>query len=180
MIMSTKKPEEPRDLLLEASLALSVLCSEAKEIGLDKETRVLCDLIDLLQSASHMEATNAYGLRCQFCGHIMVDTLADRPSLLRLLHLIQTHTCPKMRKEHSMTAATRARSALDAACEALSQECSDPARVWTLVDTTLRYVHEVVRDERDRFVASPGNDPDTAAALGRVVDLTEPERLRRG
>jgi hypothetical protein len=85
-----------RDYVLEASVALSTLSADASTTGRGKEVEVLCDLLDLLHCAEHVSATHAYGFTCRLCGALEVDEDPGEPSLLRLLHLIQRHSCRQL------------------------------------------------------------------------------------
>lgn len=166
--------DETRDIVLEASLALSAVAPAATERGLGKPVNVLADLLELLTVARCMKATGPHGLVCTLCqGSIDGDDGDTEPNLLKQIYLMQTHTC---RKSEEPTSVDRARTALDAACEALVDECHNSTPVWTVVDATLRLVHEVVKEERDKVSKTYEN----TAALDRVVELTEPGRLRRG
>lgn len=181
--MSTddESPEQ-RDILTEAALALSAISYTAAKRDLTVQVDVLSDLLELLQSARCMEATGPYGLVCTLChANVVGDDGDTEPNLLKQIYLIQQHTCAPSRP---LTEVDRARAALDTATGALTDECRNATPVWTVVDATLRLVHEVVKAERDRVAKAHGNiDPDMHAdwdALDRVVELTEPERIRRG
>jgi hypothetical protein len=97
---------EPRDIVLEASLALSTISNtiadKGAQAGLRKEVDVLCDLLELLQTAGHAHAAGAYlmgyrpvyGLICQFCEAVTeVKGHQGPPTLLGLVYALQTHSC---------------------------------------------------------------------------------------